>query len=228
MIPCILSVAFRRRSPSASARMGRVLVVTPTAFEGLQFPRYLAKMGSPEDSASTLAYGVGGIGTVCGQVIGHWLGQARADRLILAGFSGGLDPALPPGGIYRYDLSAGWPKEVYCSQVILEDAAAKASAFERTGALMVEMEGAHVLEVAQQHGVPCTMIRTVSDTASEIFPKSIAAGYDFATQQQKTWRFFAALGRYPGEIPEVIRLLRRWGRLRHELARAVADEVAKA
>lgn len=203
----------------------RTLILTPSEFEGEHLPAYLPAIGTADDLAAPVAWGVCGIGRACAGTAERMLAQAPATRVILAGFAGGLDPDIQPGAIYRWDIDDGWPGEVLCSKTIIATAADKAAAHRETGARFVEMEGEWLIPVIKKHGARYTMIRTVSDTAAEIFPQPIAAAYDFAKQKPTPHRFFLSCLRHPTVVPEVVRLLKRWSKLKHELAQALKNEV---
>jgi adenosylhomocysteine nucleosidase len=64
-------------------------------------------------------------------------------------------------------------------------------------ALAVEMEGAAIAQVCHEYGVPCAIVRTISDTADAHAPASFAT---FLTELAGTWsngiltRFLKARG----------------------------------
>ena len=51
--------------------------------------------------------------------------------------------------------------------VFVADADLRRQIRERTGALVVEMEGAAVVRVAQEAGIPCLLVRSVSDAGDD-------------------------------------------------------------
>jgi len=56
---------------------------------------------------------------------------------------------------------------VATGDVFVADAELRRQIRERTGALVVEMEGAAVVRVAQEAGIPCLLVRSVSDAGDD-------------------------------------------------------------
>ncbi len=134
----------------------------------------------------------------------------------LAGFGGGLDPALA-----RYDMvylagdaAAEKPilaaqrkiparkiDKIYTSDVVVDTEAKKIAAFQATGAPIVDMETGPFLELAKEHGRPAAVLRVISDDVAEEFPADlIGHSYDFAQGKDTPGRLAWRLATHPGDI----------------------------
>ncbi|HRZ87050.1 MAG TPA: hypothetical protein P5287_04470, partial [bacterium] len=69
------------------------------------------------------------------------------------------------------------------------------------GAAIVDMESFHACEAAARRGVPCLVVRGVSDTADFCFPKIVVA-------DRKSLR--DVFGNFPWNPAELVRLVRLW------------------
>jgi nucleoside phosphorylase len=142
----------------------------------------------------------------------------------LAGFGGGLDPALK-----RYDIvylsaadgtdapirAAGSPtapprriERVYTSDVVVDTEAKKVAAFHATGAPIVDMETGPFLDLLKKHGRTGAVIRVISDDVSEEFPADlIGHSHDFAKGQDTPFRLAWRLFTHPADIFRLRRFL---------------------
>lgn len=124
---------------------------------------------------------------------------AGAERLLVWGTAGGLDPALVPGtlllpqrvadltgGVHRVDatwhgqlanaLVGAGPLETGTLATTADPAATpadKRTLAERTGAVAVDMEAADVLAAAAGAGVPCAVVRAVVDPVDQALPRVV-------------------------------------------------------
>lgn len=171
------------------------------------------------------------------------------DALLLAGFAGALDPVLPHAGCYeaspisetdesfRRRLSR-WPVQengdsplrgtplptakFVSSTVVVASAAEKAQLFATTGAQLVDMEGETFADMAEQHGMPWRIIRSVSDDARQTLPVgALTAGFDAATSRNRPLRLAVRLASHPTEIAPFIRFVSGLGAARRTLTNAV-------
>ena len=134
----------------------------------------------------------------------------------LAGFGGGLDPALA-----RYDMvylagdavaeepilaaqrkiPARKIEKIYTSDVVVDTEARKVAAFQATGAPIVDMETGPFLELAKETGRPAAVLRVISDDVAEEFPADlIGHSYDFAKGKDTPGRLAWRLATHPGDI----------------------------
>lgn len=148
----------------------------------------------------------------------------RPRRLVTAGFAGGLDPALPRGGIVRpaavtteeagtriplapigAGAAGGEPLLVSVAEVVATVAGKRALAA-RTGAAIVDMETHAIATLAVAAGLPCLGVRVVSDDATQTLPAEVAA----LSRPQSAFRRFGAVlgavGRRPAAAVDLWRL----------------------
>jgi nucleoside phosphorylase len=84
----------------------------------------------------------------------------RAERIILAGLAGALDPGLKVGDIVMHG-------EVHTADHLIATAEEKAELFRTTRRRAVDMENAIVQKAAEAAGIPFVGIRAVSDNAHQ-------------------------------------------------------------
>lgn len=92
----------------------------------------------------------------------------------------------------------------------LVTAAQKAEAFSKLGpgAAAVDMESAAWARAAAAHGIPCLVVRAVSDTANEELPGYLSECMDSEGGIRRSAVALRALGR-PSTIPVLLRMRRR-------------------
>jgi adenosylhomocysteine nucleosidase len=111
------------------------------------------------------------------------LTNARPQRVITAGFAGGLNPGLPLGTIvYDTDseLDSGigakllehgaMPAKFHCADCVAVTAAEKQVLWQMTGADAVEMESGIIRRICRDNKIPSATIRVISDAANEDLP----------------------------------------------------------
>jgi len=184
---------------------------------------------------------VSGVGRRHARRVATQLIEEHGCRSLLSiGFGGGLDPALPlaaarvvhdvvdeegqrhPADV---DLVECWGEPaVVCLTVrqALATPAAKAAAWQTTGAHVVDMETWAVAQVAIEHGVPWCGIRAISDPADTALPRFIADHVDPETGQLHLFRMFGYLLPRPQTWAELVRLARDSKRAADSLAAATA------
>lgn len=125
-----------------------------------------------------------GIGHERAQQSTRWaIQQFQPQRLVLAGFAGGLANELTVGDIVMASRSIavrdGWPVDgidldmflvlkahigpIATSEQLVATPRQKQLLAQSTGALAVDMESHAVASVCQQNGVPVTVVRAISD-----------------------------------------------------------------
>ena len=121
--------------------------------------------------------------------------------LVSFGIAGGLDPRLQTGDLIlsatvsdaagrHYVGDPTWLQKalsiqprafaghVYASDEIVDTRERKQHLFSTLQVLSADMESHHVARAAERHNLPFMVIRTISDTASEVLPAAFGAGVD--------------------------------------------------
>lgn len=153
------------------------------------------------------------------------LAETRPDRVITAGFAGGLNPEHACGAVLQEaDEAFSFPEHAlgsavhagvfYCADRVAITPTEKAALRETTGADAVEMESGVIRAICRERGIPAATVRVISDAANESLP------LDFNQLMTPDLRMdflklAGALLRAPGRIPELIRFQ---GRLKHASA----------
>ncbi|HYH63769.1 MAG TPA: hypothetical protein VD866_03630 [Urbifossiella sp.] len=138
--------------------------------------------------------------------------EVRPERVIAAGFSGALDPALKVGDIVVS------PRIVTVDRVV-GTPADKATLRATTGADAVDMESAAVEDVCRERGVGFLAVRAVSDTADAALSPELVRLLNGGTVSVP--RVLWALVRGPALLPEFLRLGRDTATAADALARAL-------
>jgi adenosylhomocysteine nucleosidase len=167
--------------------------------------------------------------------------------------AGGLDPALAAGTVVLpgevmspegrlFATARDWRERVSCAiaphhpvcsgrlltcREVLGSPVAKSLAFRRTAAIAVDMESSAVAEVAAAARLPFLAVRAIVDTAADEVPRAALRALSVETGALRIGRLLAALAYAPGELPDLIRLSRRYRSARRVLA-AVARSGALA
>ena len=161
-----------------------------------------------------VAWCVGGVGGAAAAratqllVDGH-----RPAVVVTAGFAGGLDRSLARGSVVRPSRalsgSGGPPLDLPAGQGttgdvaivsvprVITTAAAKRDLAAATGAAVVDMESYAVADAARAAGLPCAVIRVVSDDAAQDLPREIAALVQPQSGMRRLGAALGAIGRRP-------------------------------
>jgi adenosylhomocysteine nucleosidase len=163
-----------------------------------------------------------------------------AEAVVSAGFCGALDPALAVADIVAGTCILTWRTlqraalavvpaggAVHCGTICSLDHVARTAAEKRmlftAGAIAVEMEAAGVAQRAQERGLPCYCIRTVTDLAGE----TMANDFNAALRSDGHFDTMKLLGKLFGSpwdrLPELVRLRRRCALASHTLGDFIAD-----
>jgi adenosylhomocysteine nucleosidase len=235
-----------QRDASWHDPLSRVGIVAALPIEARALTATIADRGVPFalDDGTLLA--VSGIGTCAAAAAAHALISAGATALASFGVAGGLDPAMKAGAIFlpaevisdgpsSFRTSKPWCERVAAGlakhQPIVEGKlltsaraitaiAAKAIAFNETGALAVDMESAALGQIATARGLPFLVVRVIVDTATDTLPRSVMTAS--SSGELRLGRLIRALCSAPAEIVGVIRLARRFRAAQRSL-RAVAE-----
>jgi adenosylhomocysteine nucleosidase len=109
------------------------------------------------------------------------LTKVKPERVITAGFAGGLNPALKLATVvFEEDFGAGFgheleklgavPAKFYCHRRVAITAAEKRVLWQQSGADVVEMESSVIRTICREFKVPSATIRVISDDASRDLP----------------------------------------------------------
>jgi adenosylhomocysteine nucleosidase len=170
--------------------------------------------------------------------------------LISFGFGGGLVPDLGPGTIVigEHLMADGSPEcryqtapalvEEWCAAAsgerlpahrgtivtvtrLVADPLAKVALAQRTGACVVDMETAGIVEVARRAALPCVTLRAIVDTVDEALPVACLGliGLDGRVDAR---RLIQASWHAPGLLRDFWWLARRTATARRHLGRALA------
>jgi len=188
-----------------------------------------------------------GMGPARAEHAAHALVEAGARTLVSFGFAGGLDPDLKAGALVvptlvieptgsRIVTSApalpGLPTAASALATTLisaptevESVADKAALREATQAAAVDLETFVIASVAARHGVACTAIRAVLDTANQALPAGLSGCVDefgrLAVPAFATWLIGSPRGALA--LPALALAERRAGRALEAAAHALAD-----
>jgi adenosylhomocysteine nucleosidase len=163
----------------------------------------------------------------------------RPGLLVIAGLCGGLDPSLQRGDVViatsvtkpngqllavRDPAGCGIAADLRGAAVVtadhvVETPEAKQQLRESTDADVVDMESWWIADVAEAAGVPWTVIRSISDTASERIPTDVAKLASVAHPARLAGAAARLLFRRPSAIADLAEL--------REHACSAADRLAK-
>ncbi|MGA2176232.1 MAG: hypothetical protein ABSH38_14750 [Verrucomicrobiota bacterium] len=165
------------------------------------------------------------------------LAKARPERVITAGFAGGLNPALKLATVvYEEDFDAGFgrdleelgavPARFYCHRRVAITAAEKRALWLDTGADAVEMESSVIRTICREFKVPSTTIRVISDDAAQDLPldfNALMTSEDRINYLKLLWAVFSR----PSRISKLVQFqhqtldaARRLGAVLEDLLRA--------
>ncbi len=190
-----------------------------------------------------------GVGLARAQAAAKALLEMGAQRLLVWGTAGGLDPALRPGWVVlpefvrdtdgrSYALDPDWRqllKGAMAPGLAVSNAsivsvgspvvtrAQRHALAESSGAAAVDMETAAVARIAQQHGVPCAAVRAIADPLELELPGVIlAARCDRLLPLEIPLRLLLR----PNEVPAIRDLSRAFSAARSSLE-SVAGDLAR-
>ena len=138
--------------------------------------------------------------------------------VIVAGFCGALRPHLKIGDIVR-------DAQVQTVPQVLMTAEQKQLWASRTNALAVDMESAAVTEVCQRYGVPCRIIRSVSDTWDQSLPGELWEC--MRDHRLRVLPLVRSLWQRPALLRELLRLERQSRQAARTLVQAVQECVGQ-
>jgi adenosylhomocysteine nucleosidase len=147
------------------------------------------------------------------------IAQSRPERVITAGFAGGLNPNYPCGAVlYDEDYDAGFgprldalgaiPARFYCHKRVATTAAEKAELWRLSGADAIEMESSVIRTICRESKIPCATVRVISDDARQDLPldfNALMTSDDRIDMLRLIW----TLARHPGRLPALIEFQRQ-------------------
>ena len=155
----------------------------------------------------------------------------RPEVVWLAGYGGGLDPALVRGEIAALERTPGALPErkslpahrriqkIYTAAEVVATPADKARLFSETGAPVVEMEAEAVFLETDRLRLPSAAIRAISDAAGESLPSDLLAfGYDPVAGRETPLRMALRLMTHPRDIARLRAFLAPLPEVRRKLA----------
>jgi adenosylhomocysteine nucleosidase len=165
-------------------------------------------------------------------VAGH-----RPRAVVAAGFSGGLDRAVPRGGVVRpaavcrlddadpLPLAGGEEGGPLLLTVdrILRTTAEKTAAARVSGATLVDMETHAVAAAAQEAGLPCHAVRVISDALDDELPPDLGRLLEPQSTMRRAGTVLGMLGRRPRAATDLWRLWERAVGDGRTLARALSE-----
>ena len=166
----------------------------------------------------------------------------RPRRVIAAGLCGGLAPSLARGSIV-IAARVGTPQRgetrpveplhidadaavgpLVTADAVVASAVAKRSLHEATGAIAVDMESWWVAAVADGAGLPCHVIRAVSDTATDGIAADVASLAAIAHPARQAGAAVRLAWRRPAAIAELAELREH----AHRASEALAESLRAA
>jgi adenosylhomocysteine nucleosidase len=139
----------------------------------------------------------------------------KFERVITAGFAGGLNPELKAGTVlFDEDFEFGLGPRLlelgavtarfHCAKRVAVTAAQKWELWQSTNADAVEMESSVIRTICLEHKIPSATIRVISDEAGEDLPldfNALMTSNDRINYPKLTWALLAG----PKKIPQLIR-----------------------
>ncbi len=169
----------------------------------------------PSWRASSVQVWVTGIGRRnAAENIRDAIASVQPERVITAGFAGGLNPRLPCGAVvYEQDFDAGFGRELeefgavpgrfHCHRRVAITAAEKSALWRETGADAVEMESSVIRTICRELHIPSATVRVISDDAHQDLPLDFNALMTSDDRINYLKLMWAVLSR-PGRIPKLI------------------------
>ncbi|MGD0816166.1 MAG: hypothetical protein ABSA83_21450 [Verrucomicrobiota bacterium] len=147
------------------------------------------------------------------------IARMQPERVITAGFAGGLNPALKCGTVvYDQDFDAGFgpeleglgavPAKFHCHRRVAITAEEKGALWKETGADVVEMESSVIRTICRECHVPSATVRVISDDATQDLPLDFNALMTSEDRINYLKLLGAVLSR-PGRIPKLIEFQRQ-------------------
>lgn len=193
-----------------------LLVCFAVKEEAKFFLPHPAHRGEDSDSFQAWITGMGRKNAADG--IREAIAQLKPERVVTAGFAGGLNPRLKFGTIvYDQDFDAGFEKELkelgavpakfYCHRRVAITTAEKAQLWKETGADAVEMESSVIRTICREFKIPSATVRVISDDATQDLPldfNALMTSDDRINFPKLIWKVLS----HPGKIPKLMEFQR--------------------
>jgi adenosylhomocysteine nucleosidase len=167
------------------------------------------------------------------------LSRISPDIVISAGFAGGLTPATrvgdliigqnytDPGLLEKLNRLPGWRLgDLYTADAIVEASADKLRLGASTGAMIADLETAHLAEVCLKRGIPFVSVRCISDAADDDMPVPADVLMNPVTGRPEPLALFRHLVSKPSCVPAFNTLLRNAKAAQSNLAKGLDQVVS--
>ena len=217
-------------------------IIAPLPQEAVVFRKGLKPAKQPIQISKQILLSIPGIGVKNARQAAEIL-TPKVSHLISWGTAAGLKEGvesgtlLLPGSVLNKDgtklktdsefskkLIAKLPEDIKYdrgilseSLTILNNKAEKLSFYELTQAVACDMESAAIGTVAQEHKIPFSAIRFVTDDSSATIPKSVLLSMD-AKGHFNILKFLVNIIRSPGEITQVRQLSRNFSKAKKSMS----------
>jgi len=142
------------------------------------------------------------------------LARVQPERVVSAGFAGGLNPRLKCGDVvYEQNFDAGFGRELeelgaqpakfHCHRRVAITVEEKSALWRETGADAVEMESSVIRTICREFKIPSATVRVISDDARQDLPldfNALMTSDDRINYGKLMW----AVLRRPSRIPTLI------------------------
>ena len=210
-------------------------LLVPTRFEGVGLLKCLANLKCIKDKSVCAYLGrymgqpimmvIISVGKRSAKIVSQFLERYKFERLVLAGFAGGLDPRLQRGTVI-FASAENYQNLIYCSGVPIAKVVDKQNCFQQTACKIVDMESSCIAELARKHQMPLTMVRVVSDDAHEELPMdALSHGYDLEKGSYTPLKMMKYLMRNPTSIWKVLNYVRAIKPVQKILTEAVLQAI---
>ena len=161
------------------------------------------------------------------------IARVQPERVITAGFAGGLNPNLPFGAVlYEQDFDAGFARELqelgaiparfHCHRRVAITAVEKKALWQETGADAVEMESSVIRTICRELHIPSATVRVISDDAQQDLPLDFNALMTSDDRINYLKLIWAVLSR-PGRIPKLMQFQHQTVDAARKLGEALED-----
>jgi adenosylhomocysteine nucleosidase len=172
-----------------------------------------------------VAWCVAGVGREAARRAARLVIDGHRPRLLVsAGFAGGLDPALARGSVVEAAVVRGESETgerlrlavagqgngtIVTVDRIVRTPTDKAALAAATGAALVDMETLAVAETARAAGLPCRVVRVISDAAGDELPADVTRLIAPQSGFRRAGAVIGMLGRRPGAALDLWQLWER-------------------
>ena len=168
-----------------------------------------------------------GMGQRSGNVCREIFEKMDFERIILAGFCGALDPALHRGDALCVSGDR-YQEKIYTSLEPISTVGDKHQYWKASGCPAVDMEAAWVALACRSAHVPLTILRVVSDDATDPLPMHVLKyGYDAVKAKETPIKMTRHLIRKPSHIKTVVGYVKGIKPVQNRLLKELLNEIAR-